>query len=216
VEQALASLGGEPGEGQAESALQILHGDWSTQPIRSNPYRRAAQARLLALLAPSLPPESAALASTDLLQMLPGAADHLTREAIARALAALARNLPDAERQAALADAKAALAKTGSTEEATAWADAIAALLPAEPRAATAEIVEALKYPTATEAPTNILLAALAKPWPEEHKAIAGRTLPDPMVMDWLEAHLPDGHSLTSPPPRPEGLHAGNASPDVD
>jgi len=216
VEQALASLGGEPGEGQAESALQILHGDWSTQPIRSNPYRRAAQARLLALLAPSLPPESAALASTDLLQMLPGAADHLTREAIARALAALARNLPDAERQAALADAKAALAKTGSTEEATAWADAIAALLPAEPRAATAEIVEALKYPTATEAPTNILLAALAKPWPEEHKAIAGRTLPDPMVMDWLEAHLPDGHSLTSPPPRPVGLHAGNASPDVD
>ena len=140
------------------------------------------------------------LASADLLAMLPDTADYLTREAIARALAALAPKLPDTSRAEALAAAKLALARTGSPEEATAWAGAIAALLPEEPRAATAEIVEALKYPTATGAATDVLLAALATPWPEEFRTIAGRSL-DQTVLDWLEAHLPEGHNLTDPPP---------------
>ena len=119
--------------------------------------------------------------------MLPRTKDYLTREAIARALAALAPKLPEPERQEALTAAKLALAKTGSSEEAAAWARAVAALLPAEPSAATAEIVEALKYPTATEASSDVLLAALANVWPEEYKAIAGKTLPDQIVLDWLE-----------------------------
>ena len=173
---------------------------------KPNPYRRAAQVRLAAMLAPSLPPESARLASADLLTMLPDTKDYLTREAIARALAALAPKLPDPERQEALAAAKIALAKTGSADEATAWARAVAALLPAEPHAATAEIVEALKYPTATGVPSEVLLASLAKPWPKEHEAIAGKTLPDQDVVDWLEEHLPEGGSLTDPPRPPDGL----------
>ena len=37
-------------------------------------------------------------------------------------------------------------------------------------------------------------------------KAIAGKTLPDQIVLDWLEDHLPDGGSLTDPPQRPDGL----------
>ena len=82
-------------------------------------------------------------------------------------------------------------------------ADAIAALRPAAPRAATAEIVEALKYPTAAGAPSDVLLAALATLWPDEHATIAGRTLSDPIVLYWLEAHLPDGHNLRDPPPSP-------------
>jgi hypothetical protein len=90
-------------------------------------------------------------------------------------------------------------------------ARAIAALLPAEPSAATAEIVEVLKYPTATEAPSDVLLAALASVWPEEYKAIAGRTLPDQMVLDWLEVHLPAGERLTDPPQRPAGLNLAGA-----
>jgi hypothetical protein len=143
--------------------------------------------------------------------MLPRTQDYLARDAIARALAALAPTLADAERAAALAAAKIALAKTGSPEEATAWAGAIAALLPQEPRAATAEIVEALKYPTATEAPSDVLLAALSTRWPDQHKAIAGRSLPDPTVLDWLRAHLPEGYDLAAPPPPPPGLHAGPA-----
>ena len=117
-----------------------------------------------------------------------------------------------AEREQALAAAKIALAKTGSSEEAAAWARAIAALLPAEPRAATAEIVETLKYPTATEAPSDVLLAALANVWPEEYKAIAGRTLLDQIVLDWLEDHLPADKRLTDPPGHPAGLKLAGAA----
>ena len=175
-------------------------------------YRRAAQVRLATMLAPLLPPESATLASADLLAMLPDAEDYLTREAIARALAALAPKLPDSERQEALAGAKIALAKTGSADEATAWAHAVAALLPADPRAATAEIVEALKYPTATGAPSDILLDALAMPWPQDYGTIADRRLPDQGVVDWLERHLPAHARLTDPPQRPPGLESAEPS----
>jgi hypothetical protein len=153
------------------------------------------------VLAPSLTPDSAALATADLLAMLPGTQDYLTREAIARALAALAPKLPDAERPKALAAAKSGLAITGSTEEATAWAGAIAALLPKEPRAATAEIVETLKYPTAAGVVSDVLLAALAT-----HGSIPEGKLPNKKVLDWLQAHLPEGHNLTDRPTRPPGL----------
>ncbi|MGH6917715.1 MAG: hypothetical protein ACREJ0_08425, partial [Geminicoccaceae bacterium] len=211
LRQALAAPDGAQREGQSEAALRLLQAAWSTEPTpttRSNPYRRAAQVRLLEVLAPSLTEQSAVLAGADLLAMLPDTADYLTRAAIARAFAALAvaDKLPDTSRGEALAAAKVGLAKTGSSEEATAWAGAIAALLPHEPRAATAEIVAALKYPTATEAPTDVLLAALATPWPEEHKTIAGRTLRDQIVLAWLEAHLPEGYNLTKPPTPPPGL----------
>ena len=143
--------------------------------------------------------------------MLPRTQSYLTRDAIAQALAALAPTLADAERASALAAAKIALAKTGSPEEATAWAGAITALLPKEPRAATAEIVEVLKYPTATEAPTDVLLAALATRWPEEDKTVGGRTLPDQTVLGWIETHLPEGRSLAELPPLPPGLGAAEA-----
>jgi hypothetical protein len=145
--------------------------------------------------------------------MLPDTQDYLSREAIARALAALAPKLSDAERDEARSAAKTALAKTGSSEEATAWARAIAALLPAEPRVATGEIVEALKYPTATEAPTAVLLTALATPWSqEEYEPIAGKTMPDRTVVDWLETHLPKDQSLTAPP-APPALPSDRAGP---
>jgi hypothetical protein len=164
------------------------------------------------MLAPSATPDLAARAAEDLLAMLPGTQDYLSREAIARALAALAPKLSGAERGEVLSAAKTALAKTGSSEEATAWAHAIAALLPADPRIATAEIVEALKYPTATETPTAVLLAALATPWPKEYETIASRTRPDPTVLNWLEAHLPEDHRLTKPP-APPALQSATAGP---
>ena len=153
-----------------------------------------------------MPPEAAKLASAHLLKMLPDTKDYPTREAIARALAALAPKLPGPERQEALAAAKIALAWTGSTDEAVAWAHAVAALLPADPRAATAEIVEALKYPTATGASSDVLLEAAATSWPKDQESIAGKTLPDQDVVDWLEDHLPEGSSLTGPPQPPDGL----------
>ncbi len=215
LRQALPGSDGPPQRAQA--ALDLLHADWIAQPPSNaspNPYQRAAEARLLALLAPSLTPGLAVGAAEDLLISLPDTTDYLTREAIARALAALAPKLPDSERERTLAATKLALAKTGSTEEAAAWARAIAALLPAEPRAATAEIVEALKYPTAAGLPSDVLLAALANVWPPgDYKEIAGRTLPDPIVLDWLEAHLPAGHSPTDPPQRPARLQSPAASP---
>jgi hypothetical protein len=166
------------------------------------------------MLAPSVTPDLATRAAEDLLTMLPDTPDYLSREAIARALAALASKLPDARRDEALSASKSALATTGSTEEATAWARAIAALLPTDPGDATAEVVEVLKYPTATGTPSDVLLAALAKPWQEEYKAIAGRTLPDPTVVDWLGKHLPEDYSLTEPPSLPPGLQSGDAPPD--
>jgi hypothetical protein len=194
--------------------LQLVHKDLSAKsPPNSQPnsYRQAAQARLLEVMAPSLMEQEAALAAADLLDLLSRTEDYLTRDAIARALAALAPKLPGAERAQALTAAKLALAKTGSSEEAASWARAIVALLPAERDAATAEIVEALKYPTATEAPSDVLVAALADVWPEEYKAIAGRTLPDQTVLDWLELHLPAGERLTDPPQRPAGLKLAGA-----
>ncbi|MGH6917795.1 MAG: hypothetical protein ACREJ0_08830 [Geminicoccaceae bacterium] len=205
-EQALASLGDESKGIEPELALEILHTEWSTQPVRSNPYRRAAQARLLAMLAPTLSPPSATLASSDLLALLADIEDYVTREAIAQALTALAPALPDPDRRKALSAAKLALAETGFAEEAVAWAGAIAAMLPGEPREATAETVEALKYPTATGAPSEVLLEGLAKVWPEQYEAIADRTLPDPIVTDWLQERLPDGLELTDPVLLPDGL----------
>jgi hypothetical protein len=209
LREALAAPDDADRQRQSGAVLQRVHRDLSAEPqpnARSNPYRSAAQARLLAILAPSLTDKEGALAAADLLGLLARTEDYLTREAIARALAASTPKLPGAERAQALTAAKATLAKTGSAEEATALARAIAALLPAEPGAATLEIVDALKYPTATEAPSDVLLAALASVWPEEYKAIAGRRLPDQVVLDWLEAHLPAGEHLTDPPQRPAGL----------
>lgn len=246
LQQALAAPDGKPRESSSQAALELIEVDWKAQSSRDdqmakapeenraagsldqdgqaqslpgatpNPYRRAAQVRLAAMLAPSLPSEVANRASADLRAMVPDTEDYLTRDAIARALTALAPKLSDPERAEALLAAKLALAKTGSREEATVWADAIAALLPADPRAATAEIVGALKYPTATEAPTDVLLAGLAKPWPEEHKTIAGRTLPDLEVVDWLEAHLPDGYGIADPRLLPKGLTFEHADTGPD
>jgi hypothetical protein len=213
LRRALPGSNGPPERAQA--ALDLLHADWIAQPTSNaslNPYQRAAQARLLAMLAPSVTPGPAAVgAAEDLLTTLPDTAEYVSREAIARALAALAPKLPDSERERALAAVKIPLTKTGSSDEATAWARAIAALLPAEPRAATAEIVEALKYPTAAGVPSDVLVAALANVWPEEYKVIADKALPDRTVLDWLEAHLPVGERLTDRPQRPAGLKLAGA-----
>jgi hypothetical protein len=214
LRQAFSNLDGAHKERHSEGVWRIVHADWSTKlppDVRPNYYRRAAQVRLLAALAPSLPPESAALARMDLLAMLPDTEDYLTREALARGLAALAPRFSDPERQEALSAAKIALAKTGSTDEAIAWARATAALLPAEPHAATAEIVEVLKYPTAVDAPSDILLSALTTAWPKEYKPTPGRKLPDQNLVDWLEDHLPADDRLTDPPPRPPGLEPVDA-----
>ena len=202
--------------------MKILDTDWRAQPLadaRPNSYRRAAQVRLLEMLAPSLnqtpTSDEPRLAADDLLAMLSGTRDYLVRGSIARALAALgSTTLTNAdERTKALAAAKIALAKTGSIDEASAWAGAIAALLPVDPRAATAEIVEALKDPTAAEAPTDILLAAMQTVWPEDYETIRDKTLPDPVVLEWLEAHLPAGASLSDPPPPPSGLQSTDVAP---
>jgi hypothetical protein len=161
LRQALSAPDGAKNGERAEAALDLLRADWSTGPLppdlakgssppRTNPYRLAAQVRLLGMLAPSLTDTLSAQASTDLLALLPQTRDALTREAIARALQALAQALPEAERKASLAAAKAALATTGNIEEAMAWARTLAALVPDDAGAATVELIEALKYPTAT------------------------------------------------------------------
>jgi hypothetical protein len=206
---ALAAPDNADRQRQSGAVLQLVHKDLSaksTPNSQPDPYRQGAQVRLIEVIAPSLTEQDAALATADLLDLLSRTEDYLTRATVARALGALAPKLRGPERAQALAAAKVALAKTGSSEEATAFARAIAALLPAERAAATAEIIEALKYPTATEAPSDVLVAALADVWPEEHKAIAGRTLPDQTVLDWLELRLPAGERLTDPPQRPAGL----------
>ncbi len=219
LEQAFPSSDGVPQEGRPEEALRILDAEWraeSSPHTGANPYRLAAQARLVALLAPSLMPESGLIGpiTEDLLNMLPRTEDYVTHEALTRAFAGLGSKLPDAQREKALVAAKTALGKTGSTEEASAWAIAIAALLPHDPRAATAQIVEALKYPTAAGAPTEILRGALATTWPGEYKVIRDRNyFDDPTVLYWLQAHLPAGYSLTDPPVRPPGLQPNAAVP---
>jgi hypothetical protein len=213
LEQAFPNSDGAPKVGRPEEALRIIDAEWRAKPspnTRPNPYRLAAQARLVALLALSLTPESGLIQpiTEDLLNMLPHTEDSLAREALARAFAGLASKLPDAQREKALAAAKIALGKSGLTEEESAWAVAIAALLPHDPRAATAQIVEALKYPTAAGAPTEILRAALATTWPGEYKEIRARKYFDAVVLDWLEARLPEGSNLTARPIPPPGLQA--------
>jgi hypothetical protein len=217
LRQALFSAGDQRKERPSQDLLQALRREWAAESLgtaRANPYRRAAQMRLVAILAVSAS-GSTEHVTEDLLKMLPHVGDYLTREAIARALAAIAPKLPEAQREAALKATKNALAITGSTEEATAWAHAIAGLLPGDAYAATADIVEALKYPTATEAPSNVLLEALADRWEQESnmKQMPGKTLPNPALVDWLERHLPEGYSVTQPPPRPPGLQSTAAAP---
>ena len=206
LRQALSTGDDAQTERQSDAALRLLQTELNAKPLANaqlNPYRRAVQVRLLETLAPSLTEKEGTTAAADLRSLLARTEDYLTRDAIARTFGALSPKLPNNERNAALAKAKLALAKTGSYEEATAWARAITALLPAEPRSATAEIVEALKYPTATDKSSDILLAAMATVWPKDYEAIAGKTLPDQIILDWLQDHLPAGVQLTDPPPRP-------------
>jgi hypothetical protein len=194
-------------EPEVEEALNILLRDWSSAPspnARPNVHRRAGQVRLLAVLAPRLTEDLPSQASTALLAMLPQTRDEVTREAIARALAALAPSLPEAERREPSRKAKGMLATTGSIEEATAWARAIAALAPEEDAdAATAEMVEALKYPTATEGATAVLLEAIAARW-EDGGLMEGRSLPDPVLLDWLEERTPGDDTLARAPVPPQ------------
>jgi hypothetical protein len=198
----------------AADAIGMLGREWRAPRAEDSNlerYRRSAQIRLVALLAPTLSSDAAAAVAAELRALLRATnGDYLTREAIARAIEAVAGRLSPADRAKTLADTQRALAATGSTEEAGALARSIAALLPADdPQAATAEIVEALKYPTATGEPTDILLAGLETLWPSDYHSIANLTLPNRDVLDWLEAHLPDEVRLRDVPPRPPDLGSG-------
>ena len=203
------ALPGDPSkEREAAEALDLLLRDWAAAPspnARPNAYRRAGQVRLLAVLAPLLTDALPSQAAAALLAMLPQTRDNVTREAVAGALAALAPTLPERERAEPLRAAKGALATTGAIEEATAWAHAVAALAPEDAAAATAEMVEALKYPTATDEATEVLLEALAARWDDGSK-FEGRTLPDPELLDWLEERTPGDDTLASPPIPPSEL----------
>ena len=111
----------------AERAWRSLRQQWAAAPrpeARPNPYRQAAQARLLAMLGPALAKNSAAVATTDLLAMLPRTSNYLTRQALARALTGLAPPLAD-DRNVHVARAAARRCSPhGSGEEAAAWATA--------------------------------------------------------------------------------------------
>ena len=171
--------------------MNLLHKDWSAaaavgqaEPL---PSRRAAAPRRSAgaVAGPDrnpLAPEPGPAPATDLLEMLPRRAGLISYARRSRGPSRLlGPALPGPRaRKGTQGEAQVALAKTGSTEEATAWAGAIAALLPDERGAATAEIVEALKYPTATEGATEVLLEAIAARWDDGSK-IEGRSLPDPV-----------------------------------
>jgi hypothetical protein len=136
--------------------------------------------------------------------------DYLVRESMAKALQALAPRLgpQTPERSMALCVAKTGLAWTGSREEASAWAGAVASLLPADRAAFTSGLVEVLKYPTATGAPTELLLAELSKRWPDE-AALRGKKGLDLAVLLWLEQQ--PGKLLekrVAPPPSPDAVNA--------
>jgi hypothetical protein len=215
--------------------MASMLGVWTACPSRKEPYSSAAQLRLLATLAPMLEESTAVQATQTVLfafwrpgercaepakqanpldecaaqrRMLPD--DYLAREAVARALRALAPRLAahTPERNMALCVAKTGLAWTGSREEAAAWAGAVAALLPADRDAFTSGVVEVLKYPTATGVPTELLLAALAKRWPDED-ALRGKQELDPAVLTWLEKQ--PGRLLAKqvvPPVSPDAVNA--------
>ena len=142
------------------------------------------------MLARSLAPDSdwAPTTTADLLTMLPRTQDYLAREAIARALAALAPKLP---RRPAQGGARGREEWTcsgpfhrGSDRVGAARSPALLRKL----GAATTEIVEALKDPTVTGAPADILLAALKRSLGKgtTKPSQAGR-LPDGIVLDLLE-----------------------------
>jgi hypothetical protein len=222
----------------AEAAVSGILQVWVDYPARKEAYLSAAQLRLLATLAPMLGDAMATQATRNLLVAFwrPGADpsrakpaaeppagsykcaeerralqdDYLVREAAARALQALAPRLAPRtpEREMGLCMAKMGLAWTGSREEATAWARAVAALLPPDRADFTSGIVEILKYPTAAGAPTELLLAELAKRWPDE-AALGGKKGLDLAVLGWLERQ--PGRLLekgVAPPLSPEAVNA--------
>jgi hypothetical protein len=99
LEQAFPNSDGAPKVGRPEEALRIIDAEWRAKPspnTRPNPYRLAAQARLVALLALSLTPESGLIQpiTEDLLNMLPHTEDSLAREALARAFAGWRQSCP--------------------------------------------------------------------------------------------------------------------------
>jgi hypothetical protein len=57
-----------------------------------------------------------------------------------------------------------------------------------------------------------VLLAALPERW--EREPMPGLTLPNLALLDWLEAHLPEGYNLADPPSPPPGLQLGDARPE--
>lgn len=133
--------------------MPILLDEWITKwpasasPKNSDVYWWAAQARLMAAPAPFPTSAPATDAMNGVLRIL-GLLDtshYVAGEAIARVLEALAPNLPEAVRHGALSPAKAALARTGSREEAVAWSRAITALLPNDRAPFTHGVIEGLR-----------------------------------------------------------------------
>jgi hypothetical protein len=152
----------------------------SANSDEDNSYDRGTMSRTIDVMATYLETmatllgkSSVSSATAGLLKILPGMSDYLAREAIAGALETLAPQMSDDDRKKALSAAKFALAKTGSVEEATAWAGAVAALLPADCDKFTRGIVEVLKYPnTAGEPQTEVLLKALTQCWYDDKTVI--------------------------------------------
>ena len=105
------------GEEAAADAIGVLRSEWRTPGVmtsKAERYRRAAQIRLVALLAPSLNADAAAGVTASLRELLPTTADdYLTREAIARALKAVAKGLPAADRAMASRRRKARAGRDG-------------------------------------------------------------------------------------------------------
>ena len=73
-------------------------------------------------------------------------------------------------------------------------------------------MVEALKYPTATDEATEVLLEAIVARW-DDGSSCEGTTLPDPALLDWLEERTPGDSTLAKPPVQPRDIKRIEAAP---
>ncbi|WP_150117420.1 hypothetical protein [Microvirga vignae] len=146
---------------QASAVLDLLVRDLE---VNNNPYQLSALSEAVGLIPSQLKPKQMTVVLNSLPRALQvrTAFDQLSQ--LGRAIKALAPRLTQEQINQILSISRVGLANSGSEFAAEIWASMITEMLKLKSEVVpTADVVQMLKYPTAGEKPTEILLASLGE-----------------------------------------------------